>query len=156
MVSRQYRMAGRAIKFHKTRDQIVRAAVRLHGENGVRETSWEAIGKSAGVSTATVYRHFPSLEALIPACAQAAFAAGAQLPTTAELTGLFSGLASISERLERVITESCRCYQRGEAWLDASRREAANVPALANAVRTQERALDALITGAVGYRAARQ
>src|SRR6202171_707787 len=121
MVSRQYRMAGRAIKFHKTRDQIVRAAVRLHGENGVRETSWEAIGKSAGVSTATVYRHFPSLEALIPACAQAAFAAGAQLPTTAELTGLFSGLASISERLERVITESCRCLPRGEGSLQRFR-----------------------------------
>lgn len=148
-------MAGRAIQLHKTRDRIVKAAVRLHGENGVRETSWEAIGRRAGVSTATVYRHFPTLEALIPACAQAAFAAGAQLPTKAALTGLFSGLATASERLELVITESCRCYQRGEAWLDASRREAVSVPALADAVSTQDRALDALISAAVGSRAAR-
>jgi hypothetical protein len=71
------------------------------------------------------------------------------------LTGLFSGLTTASERLERIITESCRCCRRCEAWLGASRREAPNVPALADAVSTQERALDALITGAVGSRAAR-
>ena len=148
-------MAERAVRFHKTRDRIVHAAVRLHGEAGVRETSWEAIGKRAGVSTATVYRHFPTLEALIPACAQAAFAAGAQLPTSAQLAGLFAGLTTASQRLEHVVTESCRCYERGEGWLDASRKEASSVPALADAVRTQDRALDALIAAAVGSQLAR-
>ena len=148
-------MSDRAVQFHKTRDRIVHAAVRLHGEAGVRQTSWEAIGKRAGVSTATVYRHFPTLDALIPACAQAAFAAGAQLPTSAQLAGLFTGLTTASQRLERVITESCRCYERGEGWLDASRKEAAGVPALADAVRTQDRALDALIAAAVGSQTAR-
>ncbi|MDQ2942111.1 MAG: TetR/AcrR family transcriptional regulator [Candidatus Dormibacteraeota bacterium] len=153
--ARRYRMGERAVGFHQTRDRIVNAAARLHGLTGVRETSWEAIGKRAGVSTATVYRHFPTLDSLIPACAQAAFAAGAQLPTTAQLAGLFSGLATSSERLKRVITESCRCYERGEAWLDAARREAGNVRPLADAVRTQERALDALISAAVGPQTAR-
>ena len=155
MTSRQYRMGERAVQFHKTRDRIVHAAVRLHGEAGVRQTSWEAIGKRAGVSTATVYRHFPTLEKLIPTCAQAAFAAGAQLPTSLQLTSLFSGLTTASERLVRVIGESCRCYERGEGWLDAARREAAGVPALAAAVRTQDRALDALIAAAVGSQTAR-
>lgn len=148
-------MSERAVQFHKTRDRIVHAAVRLHGEAGVRETSWEAIGKRAGVSTATVYRHFPTLEDLIPACARAAFAAGAQLPTSAQLSGLFQGLTTASQRLERVITESCRCYERGEGWLGASRREATGIPALAAAARTQDRALDALIAAAVGARTAR-
>ena len=148
-------MSERAVQFHKTRDRIVHAAVRLHGETGVRETSWEAVGKRAGVSTATVYRHFPTLEALIPACAQAAFAAGAQLPTSAQLTSLFAGLTTPSKRLERVIAESCRCYERGEGWLDASRKEAGAIPALADAVRTQDRALDAIIAAAVGSQTAR-
>jgi Bacterial regulatory proteins, tetR family len=148
-------MGQRAIELHRTRDRIVHAAVRLHGEAGVRETSWEAIGKRAGVSTATVYRHFPTLESLIPACAEAAFAAGAQLPTPAQLAGLFKGLTTASERLERVIAESCRCYQRGEGWLDASRKEAAGVPALADAVRTQDRALDVIIAAAVGSHTSR-
>ena len=148
-------MGQRAIQIHKTRDRIVHAAVRLHGETGVRETSWETIGKRAGVSTATVYRHFPTLEALIPACAQAAFAAGAQLPTSTQLAGLFAGLDTPSKRLERVITESCRCYERGEGWLAASRKEADGIAALADAVRTQDRALDALIAAAVGSQVAR-
>src|SRR6266850_7598597 len=96
---RPYRMAERAIQLHKTREQIVKAAVLLQSEVGIRQTSWEAIGARAGVSTATVYRHFPTLEALIPACAQAAFAAGAQLPTQEQLAGLFAGLNRPSERL---------------------------------------------------------
>ena len=148
-------MSERAVQFHKTRDRIVHAAVRLHGEAGVRETSWEAIGKRAGVSTATVYRHFPTLESLIPACAEAAFAAGAQLPTSAQLAGMFKGLTTPSQRLERVVAESCRCYERGEGWLDASRKEAAGVPPLADAVRTQDRALDAIIAAAIGEQTAR-
>jgi AcrR family transcriptional regulator len=148
-------MSERAVQFHKTRDRIVHAAVRLHGEAGVRETSWEAIGKRAGVSTATVYRHFPTLESLIPACAEAAFAAGAQLPTSAQLAGMFKGLTTPSQRLERVVAESCRCYERGEGWLDASRKEAAGVPALADAIRTQDRALDAIIAAAIGGQTAR-
>jgi hypothetical protein len=68
---------------------------------------------------------------------------------------MFKGLTTASERLQRVITESCRCYDRGEGWLDASRKEAAGVPALADAVRTQDRALDAIIAAAVGSQAAR-
>jgi len=148
-------MSERAVQFRKTRDRIVHAAVRLHGEAGVRETSWEAIGKRAGVSTATVYRHFPTLESLIPACAEAAFAAGAQLPTSAQLAGMFKGLTTPSQRLERVVAESCRCYERGEGWLDASRKEAAGVPALADAVLAQDRALDAIIAAAIGGQTAR-
>jgi len=68
---------------------------------------------------------------------------------------MFKGLTTPSQRLERVVAESCRCYERGEGWLAASRREAAGVPALAEAVRTQDRALDALIAAAVGGHMAR-
>jgi AcrR family transcriptional regulator len=149
---RRYRMVQRAARFDETRDRIIHAAVAIQAKQGIGETSWAAIGERAQVSTATVYRHFPTLDSLIPACAQATFAAGARLPTATEIAKLFAGLSSVRERLERLVGESCRCYERGEGWLDVCRREAPNLPALAAAVRTQDRALDVLIAAAAGPR----
>ena len=145
-------MARRATRFSQTRERIVQAAVKLHGKQGITETSWAAIGESARVSTATVYRHFPSLESLIPACAHATFAAGARLPSAQEIAQQFVGLMTASERLERLIRDSSGCYERGESWLDACRREARTVAAVADAMQTQDRALGALIAAAVGSR----
>jgi AcrR family transcriptional regulator len=142
-------MARRAAGVDKTRDQIIRAAVAIQAKQGIAETSWASIGARAHVSTATVYRHFPTLDSMIPACAQATFAAGARLPTAKEIGKLFAGLSSPRERLQALVVESCHCYERGEGWLDACRREARNLPALAAAARTQERALEALIEAAV-------
>ena len=150
IATRRYRMARRAELISGTRERIIDAAVRLHGRQGITQTSWAEIGVASHVSTATVYRHFPTLDDLVPACAQAAFAAGARLPAAGELASLFSGMANPTEKLEEVIVESCRCYERGEEWLDACRREARSVPALAVAARMQDRALDALISAAVG------
>jgi len=149
---RPYRMVKRAAGVDKTRDQIIRAAVAIHAKQGIAETNWASIGAGAHVSTATVYRHFPSLDSMIPACAQATFAAGARLPTATEIGKLFAGLSSTRERLQALVVESCRCYERGEGWLDACRREARNLPALAAAVRTQDRALEVLIAAAAGPR----
>ena len=145
-------MVQRAAGADKTRDQIIRAAVAIQAKQGITETSWAAIAAAAHVSTATVYRHFPGLDSMIPACAQATFAAGARLPTAKEIGNLFAGLSSTRERLQTLVVESCRCYERGEGWLDACRREARNLPALSAAVRTQDRALEVLIAAAVGPR----
>jgi AcrR family transcriptional regulator len=145
-------MVQRAAGVDRTRDQIIRAAVAIQAKQGIEATSWESIGAGAHVSTATVYRHFPSLDSMIPACAQATFAAGARLPTASEIGKLFAGLSSTRERLQALVVESCRCYERGEGWLDACRREAQNLPALAAAVRTQDRALKVLIAAAAGPR----
>jgi len=153
---RRYRMVQRAVGVDKTRDQIIRAAVAIQAKQGIAGTSWESIGAGAHVSTATVYRHFPSLDSLIPACAQATFAAGARLPTAPEIGKLFAGLSTARERLRTLVVESCRCYGRGEGWLDACRREARNLPALAAAVRTQDRALEVLVEAAAGPRLTRQ
>src|SRR5437763_16518436 len=119
LAPRRYGMGRRAELLSGTRERIIDAAVRLHSRQGITQTSWAEIGVASRVSTATVYRHFPTLEDLIPACAQAAFAAGARLPAAGELASLFSGMASPAQKLERVIVESCRCYGRGEEWLHA-------------------------------------
>src|SRR5256714_12161420 len=145
---RRYRMVKRAAGVDKTRDQIIRAAVAIQAKQGIAETNWASIGAGAHVSTATVYRHFPSLDSMIPACAQATFAAGARLPTATEIGKLFAELSSTRERLQPLVVESCRCYERGEGWLDACRHEARNLPALVAAVRTPGRAPEVLISAA--------
>src|SRR5438309_10487515 len=95
---RRYRMGKRAAGVDKTRDQIIRAAVAIHAKQGIAETSWASIGAGAHVSTATVYRHFPSLDSIIPACAQATFAAGARLPTRRGIGTQFAGLSFTRDR----------------------------------------------------------
>src|SRR6266511_4195895 len=42
----------------------------LHAERGILATTWEDIARRADVAVATVYRYFPSLDALVPACGE--------------------------------------------------------------------------------------
>ena len=147
---RRYQMATRERAVQETRQRIIDAAISLHAQRGVIATNWEEIAEGAGVSTATVYRHFPSLGELVPACARTAFEAGASLPTPAQAAAAFAGLTRPAPRIERLIRESCRCYELGAGWLAAARRDAKSVPALDRAVRLQERVLGVLIQAALG------
>lgn len=150
MSPRRYRMGARGQREAATRQSIVEAAVALHSEQGIMGTSWDELAERAGVAVSTVYRHFPNLEALIPACTRAEFEAGARLPTPDEVTELFVPDSGVAARLEKLIEGSCRCYERGDAWLDVCRREAHLVPALAEATAIQQRALGLLVRGALG------
>ena len=147
---RRYRMATRERAVQETRQRIIDAAISLHAQRGVIATNWEEIAGGAGVSTATVYRHFPSLGELVPACARTAFEAGASLPTPAQAAAAFARLTRPAPRIERLIRESCRCYELGAGWLAAARRDAKTVPALDRAVRLQDRVLGVLIQTALG------
>ena len=51
-----------------TRERITEAAVRLHTSVGPSETSLSAVAEEAGVTRLTLYRHFPSKDALFQAC----------------------------------------------------------------------------------------
>ncbi len=147
---RRYQMATRERAVQETRQRIIDAAISLHAQRGVIATNWEEIAERAGVSTATVYRHFPSLGELVPACARTAFEAGARLPSPAQAAAAFAGLTRPAPRIERLIRESCRCYELGAGWLAAARRDAKSVPALDRAVRLQDRVLGVLIQTALG------
>src|SRR3954468_18888239 len=68
MSPRKYDMGKRAAAAEATRRRIVDAAHQLHVEQGVAATSWDDIAERAGVGVGTVYRHFPSLDELGPAC----------------------------------------------------------------------------------------
>jgi AcrR family transcriptional regulator len=52
----------------RTRERITHAAVELHGTIGPAATTMSAVADLAGVTRATLYRHFPNEEALFTAC----------------------------------------------------------------------------------------
>src|SRR5919106_1794877 len=65
---RRYRKRRRAEQEAETRRRITEAAVRLHGTIGPAKTTVSGIAREAGVQRATVYRHFPSEDAIYAAC----------------------------------------------------------------------------------------
>jgi AcrR family transcriptional regulator len=67
---RSYRMNRRRADVEETRRRITEATLALHAEKGIFGTSWRDIARRADVSVATVYKHFPTLEELVPACGE--------------------------------------------------------------------------------------
>jgi AcrR family transcriptional regulator len=65
---RKYEQIRRAESQEETRRRIVEATVELHTTLGPARTSIMAIAERAGVERPTVYRHFPTTEALLVAC----------------------------------------------------------------------------------------
>ncbi len=147
-------MAARAEAVAETRGRIVEAAKSLHAERGVVPTGWDDIAERAGVSTATVYRHFPSLAELIPACARSVFDI-IEPPGLEEAGRRFSQTGSAEDRLEEPVRASCVCYGKGRAWLHAAHRERDFVPELDAALRILDESLAVLIAGAAGRRLSR-
>lgn len=144
---RRYRMNKRLATAKETQMRIVDAAKALQADQGVQGTSFEEIADGAGVAQATVYRHFPSLDELIPACA-------GTIPVLQPLSekdfaNLFHGRPQAWERLEWIIRSTCECYARDGGWLQAARREADLIPALSDVVGTQQESLRALVRAAL-------
>ena len=88
---RPYRMTNRAAAHEETRERIVRATMALHDERGVATTSFADVAQRAGVGPATVFRHFPTLGALVMACG-AHVAAEMRPPSPADAPAVFEGL----------------------------------------------------------------
>jgi AcrR family transcriptional regulator len=65
---RPYRLQARAAAMDRTRQRITQAAVELHGTVGPAATTMSAVAERAGVTRATLYRHFANEEALFAAC----------------------------------------------------------------------------------------
>lgn len=119
----------------------------LHAEKGAVATNWEDIAHRAGVAPATVYRHFPSLEELIPACARTVFDA-ISIITEEQVEQIYAGAGSPWQKLERYIRGTCDCYARGDGWLHAARREADLIPAMNRAVEVQDKSNVVLVRAA--------
>ncbi len=123
----------------------------LHAERGILATSWEDIARRADVAVATVYRHFPSLDALVPACGEEVRRV-TQPPRPERAEALFSDARSVAERVARLVRELCAFYERAARYLEAARRDQNQVAALAGSVASlhadRERLLRAVLRGA--------
>ena len=63
-----YRLRARAAAMDRTRQRITQAAIELHGTIGPAATTMSAVAEKAGVTRATLYRHFANEDLLFTAC----------------------------------------------------------------------------------------
>jgi AcrR family transcriptional regulator len=148
MSPRNYDMSKRAAAVARTRERIVDAARELHGEQGIAATSWDDIAARAGVGVGTVYRHFPSLDELIPACGEITMQVVA-LPDPSTVPALFEHVTEPAERIERLVREAFAIYERGAAELRAIRREGDVHPRVVQDRDAFEASLSALVDTAL-------
>lgn len=141
-------MTRRASAVAQTRRRIIDATRELHGEQGIAATSWDDIAARAGVGVGTVYRHFPSLDELVPACGEISMQIVA-LPDPQGVRSLFDGVDATAERIARLVREAFVIYERGAPELRAIRNEPEVHPSVAEAGEELEASLTALVDAAV-------
>jgi len=141
-------MSRRASAVAQTRRRIIEATRDLHTEQGIAATSWDDIAARAGVGVGTVYRHFPSLDELVPACGEVSMELAA-LPDPDEAPALFEGLLTPGERLTRLVYEAFAIYERASRELQVARREPDTHPAVAAVGDALETSLSALVDSAL-------
>ena len=140
-------MTRRASAVSRTRRRIIDATRELHTEQGIGATSWDDIAARAGVGVGTVYRHFPSLDELVPACGEISMEIIA-LPDTQGVASLFDGADAPAERIERLVREAFAIYERGSPILHAIRNEPGIHPSVAAAGDEVDASLSALVDAA--------
>jgi AcrR family transcriptional regulator len=107
--------------------------VKLHGTVGPAQTTVSAVAKEAGVQRATVYRHFPSEEALFEACTAHYWTRHPRPDPAGWLE-----IADPHERLRQALNDVYRFYRETEGMLERTSRDAHLVPAMAPAVERFE------------------
>jgi AcrR family transcriptional regulator len=136
-------MTRRSAAVEQTRARIVAATVAAHRELGIDATNWDEIARRAGVGVGTVYRHFPSLDQLLPACGEV-IARTLALPAADDVRSLFAGASGTRTRIERLVAEVFGIYERGAPFIDNIRRERRQLPQLEDFHQQIEETLDAL------------
>lgn len=149
---RAYRMGKRAADVAATRQEIVEAAVRLHGTVGPAATTVSAVAEEAGVTRLTVYRHFPDSDALFAACSEH-WASAQRLP---DVTA-WRRVTGAEERLRVGLTDLYRFYAEGEPMLSRVRRDRAALPrALRERTAATEAGMRDTLLAAFALRGARR
>lgn len=144
---RPYRLKQRAVEMAETRRRITEAAVHLHGTVGPARTTVSAIAELAGVQRHTVYRHFPSDEALFGACS-AHYTEANPWPDVEA----WRAIGDPRRRLAEALTELYAYYERTEPMFTNVLRDLELVDALRPTIVPLERFLeDAAEALAVGW-----
>lgn len=90
-----------------TKDDLMRAAIRLFAAQGVAATTTREIASAAGVSEGTIYRHFTGKEQLVEEIFSQNYAALA-----AELDAAQGAAASPWEKLRAIVRQSYAAFDR--------------------------------------------
>jgi AcrR family transcriptional regulator len=136
-------MTKRAQTLEATRKRSVEATVAAHSELGIQGTRWEEIANRAEVGVGTVYRHFASVDRLLPACG-AIVSETLALPSPDEIPSLFDGARSLRERIRRLVAWTFEMYERGAPHIENVRRERKDLPGLEPYFNGIENTLDAV------------
>jgi AcrR family transcriptional regulator len=136
---RPYRLGRREVSSRATRDRIVEATIGLHDEQGISSTTFRDVASRAGVSPATVLRHFPRMEELIRAC-------GARSDELLPFPGpgVLAGATSARARLHRAVVAIFGWYEvvaSGWEHLQIDRRRLPEVDAWLRRVDQEHRSL---------------
>ena len=115
-------MDKRKAAVEATRQRILEATLALHSEKGILGTSWQDIARRADVSVGTVYKHFPSLDELVPACGELMYAI-TRPPSLEDAPEIFAGADSLEERIERLVSELFGFYERGAPYIESDFQE---------------------------------
>jgi len=129
---RGYRKSKRAFDEQRTRARIVDAAESLHGTLGPARTTLSAVSRAAGVTRATVYRHFPDEESLFLACSSQWISR--QRQPDPDAWALHDDPLT---RLEVGLRDLYRYYRAAEPMLTLIHRDAEVIPARVTAARIQ-------------------
>lgn len=108
----------------RTRQQITAAAIGLHGTVGPAATTMSAVAERAGVTRATLYRHFPNEEALFAACSREWLAAHPRPSLDS-----WARIADPATRIHVALREIYGYYATTEGMLGNLVRDAAALPA---------------------------
>jgi AcrR family transcriptional regulator len=122
LTPRKYDMGKRRAAVEETRQRIVEATLALHAEKGIFGTSWQDIARRADVSVGTVYKHFPSLDELVPACGELMYAI-TRPPSLEDAPRIFTRANTLEERLGRLISELFDFYERGAPYIETDFQE---------------------------------
>ncbi len=119
---RRYDMSTRSAAAEETRRRILEATLELHTQKGIFGTSWQDIARHADVSVGTVYRHFPSLAELVPACGELLFELTGP-PSPQDATAVIGDEPDPVRRLELAASFLFAFYERAGKHIDSDARE---------------------------------
>jgi AcrR family transcriptional regulator len=144
---RRYDMTRRAASRNETRNRIIEATAKLHGERGVLGTTWQDIAREADVSVSTVYAHFPSLDELLPACGQVVMSR-VRPPAAGDAGEIIGDARDTRERLVRVARALFSFYERGGPHIEVDIRER-QLPGMREWEESQRATVAALVGAAL-------
>lgn len=116
-------MDRRSENIDDTRLKIVEATVELHGTIGPAATTVMGIAEKAGVTRATVYRHFPDDVSLVDACSTHWLSQRVRPSPDA-----WAKIAGAQDRLRAGLADLYRFYRNGESMLTLIYRDATYLP----------------------------